>query len=128
MAWLYLFLASLCETTWVIGLKWASRHPRWWPLLLVGAISIGGFLLLSRALRDLPLGMCYAIWTGMATIGAMLGGILIYGESFEPRTVFWLLFIIIGVCGLRISHRDVSSADSLTSPPAVSPNSLPGDK
>lgn len=129
MAWFYLLLAALCETSWVVGIKWATRHPRWWPLLLIWLISIASFLLLSRALRDLPLSICYVTWIGIGVIGAWLGGIVIYGERFDALAILWLLLIIIGISGLKRSLDDGSSkTDVITSPAAAVPTASPDDK
>jgi quaternary ammonium compound-resistance protein SugE len=129
MAWLYLLLAALCEASWVVGIKWATKHPRWWPILLIWLISIVSFLLLSRALRDLPLSICYVTWIGIAVIGAWLGGILFYGERFDPQALLWLLLVIIGIVGLKRSLNDSRTKDDvITSPAAAAPTALPDDK
>lgn len=103
MSWLYLFIAGLFEIGWAIGLKYTHGFTRLVPTVLtVGsmAISLG---LLGLALKTLPLGTAYAIWTGIGTVGTAVLGIVLFGE---PATVIRLVcigLIVAGIVGLKLA-------------------------
>jgi len=105
MAWLCLFLAGLLEISWSVGLKYIANEPRIWPRLVVFALSIGSFFLLARALKELPLGTAYVIWTGIGAVGAALFGILLFHESVDPRRLLFVGLVIVGVIGLRYTAQ-----------------------
>jgi quaternary ammonium compound-resistance protein SugE len=122
MAWLALLLAGLLEVAWAVGLKWAVKHPRYWPLLLVFVLSIGSFLLLARAMRELPLGVSYVVWTGIGSVGAAIFGIVLYRESAAPLRLACMALVVIGVLGLKYTTREeparfLPSAEDAPSPP-----------
>lgn len=102
MAWTYLFFAGLFEIGWAIGLKYTQGFTRLIPTVLTVAsmaISLG---LLGLALKNLPLGTAYAIWTGIGTVGTAILGIILFGE---PATVLRLLcigLIVAGIVGLKL--------------------------
>ena len=103
MAWLLLFVAGLCEVAWAIGLKYAEGFSRLCPSIVTVAamgVSIG---LLGLALKTLPVGTAYAIWTGIGAAGTVALGIYLFGE---PATVLRLIcigLILAGIIGLRIT-------------------------
>jgi quaternary ammonium compound-resistance protein SugE len=101
MAWLYLLLAGLLEVAWAVGMKWAVKHDRYWPILLVFLLSIGSFVLLTQAMKSLGLGTSYAVWTGIGAIGAAICGVLIYKESVDPWRILFMVVIIVGIVGLK---------------------------
>ena len=101
MAWFCLFRAGLLEISWSVGLKYIANEPRIWPRLVVFALSIGSFFLLARALKELPLGTAYVIWTGIGAVGAALFGIVLFQESVDPRRLLFVGLVVIGVIGLR---------------------------
>ncbi len=101
MAWIYLVLAGLLEVAWAVSLKLAVKHPRYWPTLLAFTLSIGSFLLLMRAMKDLSLGTSYLVWTGIGAIGAATCGMLMFEESTDPRRVLFALLVVIGIVGLK---------------------------
>ncbi len=104
-AWMLLVVAGLLETVWAIGLKYTQGFSR--PLastITIGAM-IGSMVLLAAAVRTLPVGTAYAVWTGIGAMGAALFGIVLLGE---PRTAWRLLsfvLIIAGIAGLKLSSR-----------------------
>ena len=103
MAWVYLFLAGLMEVGWAIGLKQTDGWTRLWPSIVTAILMIISFVLLSLALRALPLGTAYAVWTGIGAVGTALLGIVFFGE---PRTAIRLgciALILVGIIGLKIS-------------------------
>ena len=90
MAWALLFLAGLLEVAWAVGLKYTDGFTRPWPTVATLAAMIGSMVLLALAVRTLPLGTAYAVWTGIGTAGAVLLGILLFNE---PATLWRLFFV-----------------------------------
>lgn len=102
MAWLYLVIASLGEIFGVIFISLYVRKKTLGRLLLLILAFTGGFFFLSLAMREIPLGTAYAIWTGLGTIGAVVVGILFFQESAGWKRLLFLSFIITGAVGLKI--------------------------
>jgi quaternary ammonium compound-resistance protein SugE len=102
MAWLFLLIAGLLEIGWAVGLKYTEGFTRFWPSLLTIMMMVLSFASLGVALRTLPLGTAYAVWTGIGTAGTVLFGILLFGEPVEPLRLLCILLIISGVFGLRL--------------------------
>ena len=103
MPWVILFFAGLFEVGWAVGLKYTEGFTRPLPTTLtVGAmvISLG---LLGLAMKDLPLGTAYAIWTGVGAIGTVIAGIILFGESMALFRLASVALIIAGLVGLKIS-------------------------
>lgn len=102
MSWLVLFIAGLFEVAWAVGLKYTEGFTRPLPTvatLLAMGISMG---LLGLAMRELPVGTAYAVWTGIGAIGTVTLGIVLFGDSASPARLFCLLLIFIGLAGLKI--------------------------
>lgn len=102
MAWVLLFLAGLLEVAWAVGLKYTDGFTRPWPTAATLVAMIGSVVLLAVAVRTLPLGTAYAVWTGIGTAGAVLLGIVLFQE---PATFLRLLFvglIVAGIVGLKL--------------------------
>ena len=103
MSWIILFFAGLFEVGWAVGLKYTDGFSRPLPTALtVGAmvISLG---LLGLALKELPLGTAYAIWTGVGAVGTVIAGIILFGESMALFRLASVALIIAGLVGLKIS-------------------------
>jgi len=103
MAWIYLLLAGLTEVAWAIGLKQTDGWTRFWPSVITAFLMVVSFTFLSLALRTLPIGTAYAIWTGIGAVGTALAGIFFFQE---PRTVirlFCIFVIVAGIVGLKVS-------------------------
>lgn len=102
MAWVYLGIAGLFEIGWAIGLKYTEGFSRPLPSALT-VISMGlSFWLLSMAMKTIPVGTAYAVWTGIGAIGVALLGMLLFGESREVARLLCLLLIITGIVGLKV--------------------------
>jgi len=99
MAWIILLAAGLFEVVWAVGLKAANGRPV--ILAVTIAAMIASVALLYLALRDLPLGTAYAIWTGIGAVGTVLVGILWFGESADPLRVACIALIFVGIAGLK---------------------------
>lgn len=103
MAWIYLIIAGLLEIAWAIGLKYTEGWTKLFPSLATIIGMIGSFYFLSQAIKTIPLGTGYAIWTGVGTIGASIFGIIVFKESFDLNKVLCILLIVGGIIGLKIS-------------------------
>lgn len=102
MSWLYLLLAGLFEIGWAVGLKHTNGFTRLVPTLAtVGAMAIS-LGLLGLALKSLPLGTTYAIWTGIGTVGTVLFGILVLGEPATAARLACVTLIVLGIAGLKL--------------------------
>ena len=105
-AWLFLIAAGLLEIVWTIGLKYTEGWTRLLPSLIT-AIAMGcSFFLLSNAIKTLPIGTAYAVWTGIGIIGAALFGILFLKEPANISRVFFILLILVGIIGLKFTTRE----------------------
>ncbi len=105
MAWLYLFLAGICEIGWPLGLKlgWTDQGPRpGWIVFAVVAMSASGALLLW-AQRVIPMGTAYAIWTGIGAVGAFVVGILAFGDPASSMRIVSIALIVAGIIGLKLA-------------------------
>ncbi|MCK9814053.1 QacE family quaternary ammonium compound efflux SMR transporter [Pseudomonas chlororaphis] len=103
MSWIILFFAGLFEVGWAIGLKYTDGFTRPLPTaltIIAMAISLG---LLGLAMRDLPLGTAYAIWTGVGAIGTVIAGIILFGESMALMRLASVALIVAGLVGLKVS-------------------------
>jgi quaternary ammonium compound-resistance protein SugE len=115
MPWLTLFFAGLFEVGWAIGLKYTEGFTRLWPSVATIAAMLVSFFLLGRAVRDLPLGTAYAIWTGIGTIGTATFGIVVLKEPATAMRLACLVMIVAGIVGLKL--LSVSGANAATSTP-----------
>jgi quaternary ammonium compound-resistance protein SugE len=103
MPWFHLIIAGLLEVAWAVGLKQTAGWTRLWPSIITVALMIASFHFLSLALRTLPLGTAYAIWTGIGAIGTALIGIFIFNEPRTAARLVCILLIISGVVGLKLA-------------------------
>jgi quaternary ammonium compound-resistance protein SugE len=102
MAWIILFFAGLTEVGWAIGLKYTEGFTRPLPTVLTIACMIVSIGLLGLALKTLPIGTAYAIWTGIGTIGTALLGIYLFGESASSLRLACIALIVAGIVGLKL--------------------------
>lgn len=103
MPWVFLGLAGLLEIVFAVSLKNSEgfTRPAWIALFAVAAV--GSFLLLSQALKDLPIGVAYAIWTGIGAAGTAIIGMWFFGESRDVLKLMSLGLVLAGVIGLQLS-------------------------
>jgi quaternary ammonium compound-resistance protein SugE len=104
MAWLILLAAAALEVTWALALKESDGFTRAAPAALGLVTAIGSLALLVVALRDLPVGTAYAVWTGLGAVGVALGGVLLLGESASAARLGCLALVFAGVAGLRLTE------------------------
>ncbi|MCL4852418.1 MAG: quaternary ammonium compound efflux SMR transporter SugE [Bryobacteraceae bacterium] len=102
MAWTILVIAGILEVGWAVGLKYTEGFSRLGPTILTVLAMVASMGLLGIAVRTLPIGTAYAVWTGIGTVGAALFGILVLGESANPLRLICLMLIIGGIAGLKI--------------------------
>jgi quaternary ammonium compound-resistance protein SugE len=102
MAWLILMVAGLFEIGWAVGLKYTEGFTRLWPTLGTVASMIVSLGLLGLALRTLPVGTAYAVWTGVGTIGTALLGMALFNESADLMRLACIGLIVAGILGLKL--------------------------
>ena len=102
MPWLILLVAGLLEVGWAVGLKYTEGFTRLWPSLATFVALIASVLLLALAVRHLPLGTAYAVWTGIGTVGTVIVGIAVFGESASALRLLCLAAIVGGIIGLKL--------------------------
>ena len=102
MDWIFLIVAGLFEVFWAVNLKYSQGFTVWIPSILTIAGMIVSFGFLSLALRHLPLGMSYAIWTGIGTVGTILFGILFLGETVSVAKLICAGLILSGIIGVKL--------------------------
>lgn len=102
MAWLILLAAGLMEIGWAVGLKQTAGFTRLVPSVLTAGAMVASIGLLGLALKTLPLGTAYAVWTGIGTIGTAVFGILLYGETVDAARLACIGLIVAGIVGLKV--------------------------
>ena len=102
MAWVYLTIAGLFEIGWAIGLKYSDGFSKAVPSLFTVVAMAFSLWLLSLAMRTIPVGTAYAVWTGIGAIGVAVLGMVLFGESREFLRIFCLFLIIAGIVGLKL--------------------------
>ena len=103
MAWVYLFAAGVLEVVWAFLMKASDGFTKPWPTIGTIAFMIVSFGLLSMAMRTLPLGTAYTIWTGIGAVGAFVVGIAVLGEPITPLRIGGAVLIISGLVVLKLS-------------------------
>ena len=102
MSWVFLVLAGLLEIGWAVGLKFTEGFTRLVPSLATVAMMVASFAMLGLALRSLPLGTAYAVWTGIGTVGTVAVGAVVFGEPADPARIACIAMIAIGILGLKL--------------------------
>jgi quaternary ammonium compound-resistance protein SugE len=108
MAWVYLLLAGLLEVAWAIGLKYTDSWRKLRPSVLTLAAMILDFFLLSLALKKIPIGTAYAVWTGIGAAGTAMLGIALFGESRAFGRVLCVGLIVAGIIGLKLTSSPLN--------------------
>jgi quaternary ammonium compound-resistance protein SugE len=103
MAWAILFVAGLLEIGWAIGLKYTEGFTRLWPSVLTILAIIASMLLLGVAVRTIPVGTGYAVWTGIGAVGTATLGVILLGEPLTAWRVGFLAMIVCGIAGLKFT-------------------------
>jgi quaternary ammonium compound-resistance protein SugE len=102
MPWVILFIAGLFEVGWAIGLKYTEGFTRLWPSIGTASAMLVSVGLLGIAMKDLPVGTAYAVWTGVGAVGTAILGIFLFGDSASAARIACLALIAGGIIGLKI--------------------------
>ena len=105
MAWIILLIAGLLEVVWAIGLKYTHGFTRLTPSIITIAAMVVSMLLLANAMKTLPAGTAYAVWTGIGAVGAAIMGMVLLGESTKIARILSLCLIVVGILGLKFSSQ-----------------------
>lgn len=103
MAWVYLVIAGLFEIGWAVGLKYTEGFTRLTPSVLTAASMVVSLVLLGFALRELPVGTGYAVWTGIGTVGTAILGIYLFGDPATATRLACIGLIVAGIVGLKLA-------------------------
>ena len=103
MGWIYLIIAGVLEIVWAIGLKYTVGFSKLWPSVATISAMAVSFGFLSAALKSIPLGTAYAVWTGIGAAGTAIVGMMFLGESREMMRVLCIFLIVAGVVGLKFA-------------------------
>jgi quaternary ammonium compound-resistance protein SugE len=109
LAWVILFIAGLLEIVWAVGLKYTEGFTRLWPSVATGVALVGSMVLLGVAVRTLPLGTAYAVWTGIGTVGTAVLGIVLFREPATAMRLACIGLILAGIIGLRLAPASSSA-------------------
>jgi quaternary ammonium compound-resistance protein SugE len=102
MAWFVLVVAGILEIGWAVGLKYTDGFTRLWPTVATLSAMIASMALLGLAVRELPVGTAYAVWTGIGTVGTVLLGLLLFGEPADLLRLLFISMIVAGIVALKI--------------------------
>jgi quaternary ammonium compound-resistance protein SugE len=103
MYWLILVVAGFFEIAWAVGLKYTEGFTRLLPSVLTAGAMLVSIVLLAFATKQLPLGTAYAVWTGIGAVGAVIFGIVLFGESAQPLRLVCVGLIVLGILGLKLT-------------------------
>ncbi|MEM6300499.1 MAG: multidrug efflux SMR transporter [Pseudomonadota bacterium] len=108
MAWLLLIIAGLFEVVWALSLKQSEGFTKIGPTILFGVAAWASFMLLSQAIKSLPIGAAYAAWTGVGAVGVAIAGIVWFEESASLVRIGCILLIVVGIAGLNLTTETKS--------------------
>ncbi len=103
LSWLLLLIAGLLEVIWAVGLKYTDGFRRPLPSIIVGIAIVASMVLLSLAVRRIPIGTAYAVWVGIGALGAALLGIVLFDEPATPARLACLVLLLAAIIGLKLS-------------------------
>ncbi len=105
MAWFYLLCAGVTEIIWAIGLKYTKGFTAGWPTVITLGVSLASLWLLSLAVRTLPIGTAYAVWTGIGAVGTAIFGMILFHEPRDAPRLMCIGLIVLGIAGLKLTSR-----------------------
>lgn len=105
MGWLYIFIASIFEISWAVGLKYSQGLTQIKETIFTITTMLLSFYFLSLSVKYIPLGTAYAMWTGIGVLGTTIYGILFFEEPKDTIRIIFLLLIVIGIIGLRLTYK-----------------------
>lgn len=102
MAWLILGIAVVSEICWALSLKWAATIATWQASAVPISLSFLNMGLLALAMRGLPAGTAYAVWTGLGAVGVIIGGVILFGDRVTPVQAGFMALTVVGVVGTKL--------------------------
>ena len=105
MAWALLFVAGLFEVGWAVGLKYTDGFTRFWPVVWTLTSMAISLVPLGMALKHLPLGKAYAVWTGIGTVGTAIFGIALFADPADAKRLLCIALIVAGILGLKLTSN-----------------------
>ena len=103
MAWLFLSIAGLFEVVWAVSLKYSEGFTKGWPSLITVAAMVVSFFFLAQALRTIPVGTGYAVWTGIGAVGTAILGVVLFAEPVTLLRLGCIALIVSGILGLKLA-------------------------
>jgi quaternary ammonium compound-resistance protein SugE len=104
--WLILFVAVFTEIAWALSLKAIQVNASVWMMGTSGVLTVLNMVLLSFAMRGIPVGTAYGVWTGLGAVGITIAGVMVYGDPMTTKRIAFLSLIILGVVGLKFSGAE----------------------
>lgn len=105
MEWIILVVAGCLECVWAVGLKYTEGFSRPLPSIVTAVAAICSFWLLAVAMKSIPAGSAYAVWTGIGVVGVAVAGVVLFEKSCDLVRLFCILLIVSGVIGLKVFSR-----------------------
>ncbi len=105
MSWIYIFIASIFEISWAVGLKYSDGFTQLKASIFTVITMILSYVFLSLGVKELPVGTAYAVWTGIGAVGTAIYGILFFDEPKDLIRLFFIFLIIVGIIGLKITSK-----------------------
>lgn len=102
-AWVLIVLAGILETVWALGLKYSDGFTRLWPSVITAVAVTGSFILLSTAMKSLPVGTAYAVWVGIGVLGTVIFAVILLGEPVTLQRVAGIVLILAGIIALKLA-------------------------
>jgi quaternary ammonium compound-resistance protein SugE len=103
MPWIWLLLAGALEIAWAVGLKYTEGFSKLWPSVATVLLMLASFWCLAQAVKVLPLGTSYAVWTGIGAVGTAIAGILLFKEPATAARLACMVLIVAGIAGLKLT-------------------------
>jgi len=110
MPWGTLVIAGLFEIGWAIGLKYTEGWTRLWPSMITATLMLLSFVFLSKAIREIPVGTAYAVWTGIGAVGTAILGVILFREPLNLLRVASILLVVAGIVGLKLATPEAEPA------------------
>lgn len=105
MSWIWIFIASLFEISWAVGLKYSQGFTQLKATIFTIITMILSYVFLSLGVKNLPIGTAYAVWTGIGAVGTAMYGIIFFNEPKDLIRVFFIFLIVVGIIGLRLTYK-----------------------
>jgi quaternary ammonium compound-resistance protein SugE len=125
MAWMYLIVAGLFEVGWAIGLKYTQGFSKFWPSVFTITAIVISMSLLATAVKTIPVGTGYAVWTGIGALGTAILGIVLFAEPVTVWRILFLLMLLVGILGLKATASKPEPPALNDSASTILDNALP---